>query len=202
MYSINPCKAALEKYKDALDKGHLSVNGINNTCYDVCGAFSGVGDSWQIPDDCAKNCMECVSNIKASMCRNDCDYKAPRRPPIFNQTPHYFPNLLEQTKDPAQALHKCMKLCEKTSYPGECKETCRVDMSAVQMKHTPQRTKETYREQYKHKKNHNKKHKDDGPDYRKYSKAHPWAFYLTFIAISIIFIIALWVFIRFLTSSN
>jgi len=53
--------------------------------------------------------------------------------PRFLNTPHYFPQLLEDTKDQKKALAYCLKKCEGGCRQIEtCKMTCNVDYNAVE----------------------------------------------------------------------
>ena len=134
MYELNPCKVCTEFFKD---KG-CNVNDINNCCYDIYYAFNRVPEIdsvVKIPDE--SNCESCVENILKKMgpfpngltC---CDLKI-SPPAIFNQVPHYLPELLTQKMSISEAKNKCIDMCKKnTKNVNECIDRCNLDSDALE----------------------------------------------------------------------
>jgi hypothetical protein len=125
-FRLNPCAACMKKY-DITD-----INNINQCCYDTFAAFSGASSINEIrnnPD--AKNCIECVKQSKIAMGRDLCEFRLPAYP-VWSQDPHYFPDLLTQTKDPEESKKQCLKLCDENYYPKQCKENCITDYDTVE----------------------------------------------------------------------
>ena len=161
-FKLNPCGACMKKY-DITD-----INNINQCCYDTFAAFSGASSINEIrnnPD--AKNCIDCVKNSKIAMGRDLCEFRLPAYP-VWTQDPHYFPDLLQQTKNPEEAQKQCIKLCDDNYYPKQCKENCETDYNTV--------------EQFK-------------PD-NSQVKVRNFSFYTTFILFSIIFVSILIMFVK------
>lgn len=129
-YDLNPCKACLDKYK----RGKCDINNLNNCCYDTLTAFSGnysVDGVRRTPQ--AQNCVQCLKNAMRTLGpfgRTFCDLRlAP--PPVFQQYPHYLPDLLQKGDTPDNALRKCLSMCDSSTYPVECAENCITDRNAV-----------------------------------------------------------------------
>lgn len=131
-YSLNPCDACFNKYKDQGD----NVNDINNCCYEIAAAFKGSTSLNSLQGtDAMKSCTECVAKKLKTMGpfpggQNFCT-KNINPPPIFSQVPHYLPKLLEKAETLDEAVDKCILQCDNTTYPEACKENCLTDSSAV-----------------------------------------------------------------------
>lgn len=194
-YNINPAKSAY-KYIRETDGG---INEANNICYNICAGF-GNGN---ISPACESNCQQFINNFKAANGKSPCSYQAPRRPPIFNQTPHYFPKLFEQNKNVCLAKRQCVEICHKhASDPQDCVKWCKLDSDAVEQK-------ENYMKSVKATKTCNcgSKCKCNGncngncdcngfPDYKPYADEHPVAFYTGFSIVAIIMSILIVIFIK------
>jgi hypothetical protein len=172
---INPCRACMQKLSDP-DK--WSIPAIADCCYSTLANFTGAQSVNDIRD--VDNCVECVvSQLPEAygFDRNECnlDWKAP---PIWNQTPHYFPSLLFDGNTPNQALRKCSEACQDNRYPNECMDNCRIDFNSVEG----------------FEKNDSKDKKDQS--YDDYQKDNPWAFWIAFTLASITLAFVLVVIIR------
>ena len=124
-FYINPCLAAVKKF------GDCDLNDINNKCYETCAAFAEVVNNTDISEECRRNCQTCVKQSVSAMGRNPCQLR-PGVPPIFSQVPHYFPQLLYETKDPVKAFNQCKIKCRTNKMNQyECIENCKFDASSV-----------------------------------------------------------------------
>jgi len=124
-FSINPCLAAVKKF------GDCDLNEINNKCYETCAAFAEVVNNTDISEQCRKNCETCVKQSVSAMGRNPCQLR-PGVPPIFSQVPHYFPQLLYETKDPVKAFTQCKIKCRTNNMNQyECIDNCKFDASSL-----------------------------------------------------------------------
>ncbi len=127
-YNVNPCKTCLNKFKN----GDCDVNNINDCCYDTLAAFLGEGSVNAVRDTPeAKNCIECLQMGIKDMGRTPCDLRL-GPPPIWNQTPHYFPQLLSEHQNAEIAKDMCIQKCSSNYYPNECNINCFTDYGAVE----------------------------------------------------------------------
>ena len=130
-YKINPCKACEKK----LQGKNCNVNTMNDCCYATLAAFSGATSSNAINNsEAANNCKECVQKVMDGMGvfgRTPCDLKL-SAPPLWQQSPHYFPPLLDDNT-PEEARSMCMRMCGETAYPIMCKENCQTDYDALEI---------------------------------------------------------------------
>lgn len=129
-FIINPCQACFKKLRS---KGECNLHQLSDCFAETAAAFTGVpsndsfrgkgiNESWQ----------GCISKLAASMGRSQkCELRM-YEPPIFVDTPHYYPDLLASTRDKKQALEGCLKLCSNEPNKKEaCKEACYVDNDVV-----------------------------------------------------------------------
>jgi hypothetical protein len=129
-YVVNPVKATCEKFTgmDAYD-----VQGISDTCYGICAAYSGTTDAYNVDPACAKMCKNFVEQRKKQVFGvGSCDHQAPYLPVIWDQVPRFFPKLWKKFGNPEEALQKCNALCEKNFYDKECQSYCNLDYNALQ----------------------------------------------------------------------
>ena len=134
-YNINPCKACLQKYKD----GECNINDLNDCLVDTATAFSTFPSNNSIRGTLlGQNWQDCIAQKLAEMPyvagkpRSFCNFQVNTAPRWLN-IPHYFPQLLEDTKDQKKALAQCLKKCEDDCRQTEtCKMTCNVDHNAVE----------------------------------------------------------------------
>jgi hypothetical protein len=122
---------------------------MNDCCYATLAAFSGATSSNAINnDESANNCKECVQKVMNEMGvfgRTPCDLKL-SAPPLWLQSPHYVPSLLNDGKTPDEARNTCMFMCKETRYPNACMENCQTDYDALELT-IVQKNKEGQREQ-------------------------------------------------------
>ena len=137
MYKIDPVKATCMKYAN---KDH-GIQGLNDTCFGICAAFSGTNDVYNMDPACSKSCTNFIEKRKREIFGvGSCDHQVPYRPVIWQQIPRYIPALLNNGDNKEQAKIKCFSMCEKymPNLTSECKEACIVDYNAV--------TEEEYRD--------------------------------------------------------
>jgi hypothetical protein len=187
-YKINPVKAAVMAHKG----GYCDINNLNETCFNVCAAFKGSENNWDISPQCADQCEGLVEKMRLETYGLDwCDHHAPRRPVNWNQAPHFFPALFNQCKNVPKALAQCLQKCEGQNLCGECKNNCKVDSYAVDQTGT--------RENYSDDDNNNNNDDNNGsPDFGKYEKAHPVAFWIGVSLATLVFLFFIFVLFRFL----
>ena len=172
-FNINPCKSCLDKY----NKGYCDINNINQCCYDTLAAFKNTNNINEIRNSPeAKNCIQCITDYMKSIGRDKSNFQLDP-PPIWNNVPHYFPNLLYQQGDIKKAHNMCITECNKNIYPNQCKENCNTDANAVEtFSHIP-------------KKNNIKFNSD-------VAKTNPIPFYIGFVLFAIIFSIIIILFFK------
>ena len=123
-FTINPCKACTIKYKDE----GCDVNSMNNCLVDTASAFSGIPSNNFIKQPARENWQECMADIIHAKGKNLCDLRLDMAP-VWNQTPHYFPGNLVETKDPEKAKELCIEMCKGDLV---CIENCNTDFNAVE----------------------------------------------------------------------
>ena len=135
-YSINACRACINKFKDK----DCNVNDINNCVYDVATAFVGRPSSNALNnfdyDDLRKQCSECVYKFTQQMGpfrQMTWRDKRINPPPVFANNPNYLPDLLETSNSVVEAKNKCIQLCRDNAVnSNECIENCIVQANAVE----------------------------------------------------------------------
>jgi hypothetical protein len=130
-YIINPVKATCIKYSDR-DKG---IQGLNDTCFGICAAFSGTLDTFAMDPKCTQSCTEFIEQRKREIFGvGSCDHQVPYRPVAWGQIPRFVPQLLKKGVKIEEARNICKKMCnEKVStLASECRETCDLDANAVE----------------------------------------------------------------------
>lgn len=171
-YNLNPCKACKIKCPDPTD-----VNCINNCCYETLGAFDNAWSLNQVRNtEAAKNCFDCVSESINCMGTNRCDLRITASP-FFNQVPHYFPEIFEETKNVDQAKKLCYNYCLDCRYTNSCMDNCDTDASAVEPFDKEKDTPPTEPVKKTHHKN--------------YRKTNPFSYYTGFVIGSIVFVLLL-----------
>ena len=128
-YEINPCKACWEKYKNS----DCNINTINNCVTETAAAFAGFPNNNIITNTPAeKNWQECIHKMMKAQGRDPCEFQLDMAP-VFNQVPHYFPDILSTTQNPDKALQYCVEKCSTNKmYKNTCVENCKTDYSALQ----------------------------------------------------------------------
>lgn len=148
-YKINPVKATCWKY-DGVDHG---IQGINDTCFGICGAFSGTSDPYNMDPVCTKACEDLVEKRKLEIFGvGSCDHQVPYKPVLWDEVPRYVPQLLKQGLSPSASRAKCKELCSNvTNLVAECRNRCDLDYNAI----------ESYKSQADNTTNNKVKSKDD-----------------------------------------
>lgn len=128
-FTLNPCKACWEKY----NRGECNINNINSCVTETAAAFSHIPSNNFIRGTTANenwsNCMEKMMKVQG---RRPCDFQLDMSP-VWNQTPHYFPGILEETKDIEKSQHYCIQRCSKLRHNKKtCIQNCIVDKAAVE----------------------------------------------------------------------
>lgn len=190
-------------------EGNLDVNTINDCCYKTLAAFRGATNINQISEN--DNCRACVANMVTDMGKSTCELRV-QPPVLWNQQPHYFPNLLiknPEIEDMEDAAGKCAIECFKLAEdcPGnenggtlECLNNCATDFLAVALPKMEKNklintnsTSDTNKQMHEHSK-HNKED-EDNTSYRQYEEANPWIFWVGFSIAGVLLSILLAAFI-------
>jgi len=130
MYKVNPVKATCMKYKDEPN----SIQGMNDTCFGICAAFSNTNDVYNMDPECSKSCSDLIEDKKRQIYGvGSCDHQAPYKPVIWEQVPRFMPMLLNSGMGRDEALQTCLKKCQNSSLVNECMEDCKVDYDAVEI---------------------------------------------------------------------
>ena len=110
LYKLNPVKAVYNMKK----WGPRDINGISDSCYGICAAFSSGDDAFNIQPECEKSCKEYIEQRKHEIYGvGSCDHQAPYRPVIWDNIPRFVPKLMKKGKTPEEALSLGKKMCEK-----------------------------------------------------------------------------------------
>ena len=134
-YDINPCKACWQKYNN----GDCNINDLNDCLVDTATAFSTFPSNNSIGGTLlGQNWKDCIAQKLAEMPyvagkpRSFCNFQLNMAPRLLD-VPHFYPKLLEDTKNQKKALAMCHKKCEVDCRQTEtCKMTCNVDHNAVE----------------------------------------------------------------------
>jgi hypothetical protein len=182
-FELNPSKA-VKKYLYGKDN---NINTMSNLCYEISSSY-GKTFGENVEKELKEQCAELISEKKHEMGLTDCYMKRPAPPPIWNQIPHFFPDLLNTLKDPDKALNECISKSRKTKYPNECLNMCNLDYLTVNKKE-----KENIVENYTNKMKKNKVHKKEKENivenYTNKMKKNKLFWSILFIFIIILFIL-------------
>ena len=130
MYKVNPVKATCMKYKDEPN----SIQGMNDTCFGICSAFSNTNDVYNMDPVCSKSCSDLIEDKKRQIYGvGSCDHQAPYLPVIWQQVPRFMPVLLNSGMEKDEAFQNCLQKCKNISLANECMEDCKVDYDAVEV---------------------------------------------------------------------
>lgn len=146
-YVINPVKATCMKYTG---KDH-GIQGLNDTCFGICAAFSGTYDTFDMDPKCSQSCTDFIEQRKHEIFGvGSCDHQVPYRPVAWGQIPRFVPRLLQKGNGVEQARQTCKNMCNSAVplLAAECRETCDLDANAVEEykpKTTPKPTPTPYR---------------------------------------------------------
>jgi len=128
-FIINPCKSCMNN----LDSENYDVNQINQYCNETLKAFNDSGIiNPSNKTSLVKNCVECVNQAIKRTGKNTCDLKI-QPSVLWGNSPHFFPNLLNEMKDVKKAYKECKNMCLDTLHPNECVNACTRDMNAVEI---------------------------------------------------------------------
>lgn len=129
-YKINPAKATCASMGDNTE---MNIQEMNDTCFGICGAFSGTVDVYNMDPECSKSCTNLIEQRKKQLFGvGSCDHQVPYRPVLWDETPRFVPKLLRDGFSPEHALSKCMQLCHSNYDSVACKEKCKLDYSAIE----------------------------------------------------------------------
>lgn len=132
-YNINPVKAVCMKYDC---KGpELALQGMNDTCFSICSAFSGTPDVYNMDPVCTKTCEDFVEKLRYEVFGvGSCDHQMPYPPVVWEQYPNYVPDLIKKGLSPEDALREGMKLCDKNIplMASQCKDDCKLHYNAIE----------------------------------------------------------------------
>lgn len=130
-YIINPVKATCMKYSGR-DHG---IQGLNDTCFGICAAFSNTYDTFAMDPKCSQSCEDFIEKRKHELFGvGSCDHQVPYRPVVWQQVPRFVPRLLEKGMKVEYARNLCKDMCS-SSVPllaAECRENCDLDANAVE----------------------------------------------------------------------
>ena len=107
-----------------------NINTINTTCYSISNAYGSVFGTLML-NDLNNQSQKIIETKKKLMGHTNCDLKRPSKPPIWLQTPHYFPRLLQECNNAELAYKKCIQLSRTTTYPNEALTNCALDFSVI-----------------------------------------------------------------------
>lgn len=130
-YVINPVKATCIKYSGK-DNG---IQGLNDTCFGICAAFSGTYDTFAMDPKCTQSCVDFIEQRKHEIFGvGSCDHQVPYRPVAWGQIPRFVPKLLQKGIGVEQARSECKNMCNKVvpHLARECRDTCDLDANAVE----------------------------------------------------------------------
>jgi hypothetical protein len=128
---INPVKATLESCGGIENCG---IQEMNETCYGICGAFTGTNDQYNLLPGCGEACAELIDQKRLRMYGvGHCDHEAPYPPVLWQETPRWVATLTREGKaTPKEALKYCLAKCEGVpNLYHECRNNCKLDYSAI-----------------------------------------------------------------------
>ena len=127
-FTINPCKACSDYYKDPVD----NIDNINNCCSETTAAFLNTDSINSFSNTrIFQNNQKCIQDLVDKKSAVPPDTRRPANAPVFNQVPVFFPYLYKQSNDIEDAKNKCIKLCKRTSMVNECTRNCIIQSSCV-----------------------------------------------------------------------
>lgn len=104
---------------------------MRDCCYTTCASFLGANNVNDVVDTpCGQACKQCMDGVKLAHGKDLCEFRL-NVPPIFGETPHFFPNLYRQHRNKTSAYNQCVNMCKDTSLPLSCIDNCKMDVSAV-----------------------------------------------------------------------
>lgn len=128
-YEINPVQATMKKFGGKLNQ----VQAINDTCFGICGAYSGTTDVYSMEPKCTQDCEELMEKVRyKNFGVGRCDHQTPHRPVLWSEASRFFPPLLKSGMSPKNTLKTCYKKCsELMPSSQECIDNCELDYNAL-----------------------------------------------------------------------
>lgn len=129
-YKINPCKACLDKYSDK----DCNINTINDCVTETAAAFKGtLSNNTLSVGEAEENWRQCMNTLIKSEGKTPEDLRI-EMAPVWNQVPHFFPDLLSELKNPEMAKLSCIDKCSSLrNNKKTCVQNCITDRNAVEM---------------------------------------------------------------------
>ena len=132
---VDPCKAVIKHYSIGIPNemracNSPDINSISDSCYRISKAYGDVYGK-KVEEELDSKCSKMLSEYKASFGRDDCNLRRPVKPVVFNQVPHFFPELLKSGASPEQAYKGCISKCKDTRYGNTCSKYCKMDYDAL-----------------------------------------------------------------------
>jgi hypothetical protein len=113
----------------------LALQGMNDTCFSICSAFSGTPDVYNMDPVCTQTCKDFVEKLRYEVFGvGSCDHQQPLLPVVWEQYPNYVPDLIKKGLTPEDALREGMALCDKNVplLASQCKDDCRLHYNAIE----------------------------------------------------------------------
>jgi len=117
-------------------QGDYDLANINNTCYEICGAFSNSTDVDNMDPKCTASCKALITEQKMlQLGQSNCDHQAPYPPVLWEQVPNFVPRLVKAGMPPKKALEKCRELCIESvpTLYKECQDRCLLHYNAIEL---------------------------------------------------------------------
>lgn len=130
MVKINPVKAICTKFQPDCD-----IVEANDACYEICAAFSGTTDPYNMNPECTKMCDNYIEELRImNFGVGRCDHQTPHKPVIWNQVPNYVPQLIRDGRSPQDALQQGLKMCAQhvPTLVNQCQDKCRLHYAAIE----------------------------------------------------------------------
>ena len=141
-FKLNASKAVEQFLAETECNDVSNINTMSNLCYSISSSY-GKTFGEDVKKKLESQCVEMISEKKHKMGLTDCYMKRPNPPPIWNQTSHFFPDLLQKLKDPKKAYEQCCLEAQKSKYPNESLDKCKLDYLSIDSKDSKD-SKENY----------------------------------------------------------
>jgi hypothetical protein len=133
---IDPCRSCSNYNNNLYDfYGKPDFNTMNNCCNNTLSAFVGRPSLNAIVNIPGQNCDYCMRQIINQQGPFPGWYhqRPYVRAPIFVQTPHYVPGIIQQGYNPEQAKNICIQMCNARGIrnPDQCRANCVVDADSI-----------------------------------------------------------------------
>ncbi len=133
-YKLNPIKGAM----CYLNSDVRIINELNDVCTDICDAFGQNG--LYNNTECNNICSNEITNINIKNGYSKNYPRRPLKPPVFIQSPHYFPTLFYSNQEKMNindnikySTNKCIDKCnlDNDIYKEECIMNCKRDAGSI-----------------------------------------------------------------------